>query len=199
MATSYATEQRELDGLVSAAVDGDQNAWNAIVKQFHPLVVSVTRRYRLSVADAQEVGQAVWLKVVENLHRIRTPAALPGWIVTTTQRQALQMSKSTRRVVLFDEDESLGSIAYRTTETTDVDDDLLRAEGERAVHDALGEMTSAQRDLLVLLVAEPPLSYEEISRRLGMPIGSIGPTRARHLKKLRDTTAMRTYSACLSE
>ena len=95
MTTSYATEQRELDGLVSAAVDGDQNAWNAIVKQFHPLVVSVTRRYRLSVADAQEVGQAVWLKVVENLHRIRTPAALPGWIVTTTQRQALQMSKST--------------------------------------------------------------------------------------------------------
>jgi len=100
--------------------------------------------------------------------------------------------------VSVDAVETYAGNAREMVDNTDVADDLLRAERARAVRDGLAELTSDQRELLLLLVAEPPLSYEEISRRLGIPVGSIGPTRARHLKKLRETTAMRAYRESLT-
>ena len=193
-----ATKRHDLDALVDGAVNGDQQAWNSIVDEFQPLVISVARRYRLPEADAQEISQMVWLKLLENLPRLRTPAALPGWIVTTTKHQAFQVLHARARTVSVDAVETYAGNARDMVDDTDVADDLLRAERARAVRGGLAELTSDQRALLLLLVAEPPLSYEEISRRLGIPVGSIGPTRARHLKKLRETTAMRAYRESLT-
>jgi RNA polymerase sigma factor (sigma-70 family) len=181
-----------LHEVVARAVQRDEQAWATIIKRFGPLVASVVRRYRLTHADAEEVTQVVWLKLFENLHMIREPAALPGWIVVTTQRQALRTLRGGNRVRCVESIESEGTPFPE--ERTSPDDQLLQAEMHRAVQDGLKELTAEQREFLLLVVADPPVPYREISRRLKIPIGSIGPTRARHLRKLSETTAIRCYS-----
>lgn len=175
--------------LVAAAARGEQAGWNGLVDRYLPLVRSVTRAYRLNERDAEDVGQTVWLRLVEHLSDIREPLALPKWIMTTARHESLRVIGSTRRAVALDplpEPRSTG-------ERVDVDDELLRAERQQALRDGLAELPPAQRELLVLLVADPPVSYREISERLGMPVGSIGPTRARCLARLRATGAMRAF------
>ena len=86
-----------LSELVRAANNGDSSAWNALVSRYTPLVESVTRRYRLSLSDAEDVSQVVWLRLFENLRRLREPRALPGWIRTTTKNEALRLLALGRR------------------------------------------------------------------------------------------------------
>jgi RNA polymerase sigma factor (sigma-70 family) len=175
--------------LVAAALDGDQQAWNRLVDRYTPLVLSVVRRYRLADSDAEDVVQTVWLRLVEQLGRIRQAEALPGWIVTTTGRECLHVIKGRRRAVptdLSDEGwpEGTGDPA--------VDTDLLVAERHAALLAALAELPERQRAVLLLLLHDPPLSYEEISRRLDLPVGSIGPTRARALERIRSSAAVQS-------
>jgi len=198
MTTSDATASLDVAELMAGALQGDQRAWNAIVTRYQSLVISVLRRYRLSEADVQDASQMLWLKLVENLGRVREPAALPGWIVTTTQREALRLINSRRRLVSVDCLESFLGAELPQVDFAGVDADLLRAEETRIVRDGLGELKTEQREFLCLLVAEPPLPYKEISNRLNIPTGGIGPTRARHLKKLRETTAIRSYEESLA-
>nr|WP_208383624.1 sigma-70 family RNA polymerase sigma factor [Modestobacter marinus] len=160
-----------------------------MVDRYLPLVRSVTRAYRLPDRDAEDVGQTVWLRLVEHLASIREPRALPKWIMTTAKHESLRVIGSTRRAVALDplpEPHDAG-------ERVDVDAELLRAERQQALRDGLAELPAAQRELLLLLVADPPVSYREISERLGMPVGSIGPTRARCLARLRATGALRAF------
>ena len=173
--------------LVAAALDGDQQAWNRLVDRYTPLVLSVVRRYRLSGSDAEDVVQTVWLRLVEQLGRIRQAQALPGWIVTTTGHECLHVIKGRRRAVptdLSDEGWPQG------TGDPAVDTDLLAAERHAALLAALAELPERQRAVLLLLLQDPPLPYEEIGRRLGVPVGSIGPTRARALERIRSSAAM---------
>ena len=194
MNAATAPNAQELHEVVTQAVQRDAQAWATIIKRFGPLVASVVRRYRLTHADAEEVTQAVWLKLFENLHKIREPAALPGWIRVTTQRQALWTLRGGNRVRCVESIESMFEEAPFPDERPSPDDQLLRAEMHRAVQNGLKELTAEQREFLLLVVADPPVPYREISRRLKIPIGSIGPTRARHLRKLSETTAIRCYS-----
>ena len=178
-------ETRTVTELVAAAVRGDQGAWNALVQMYLPLVMSVIRRYRLRDKDAEDVSQTVWLRLVEHLEDIREPRALPMWIITTTKHEALHLLKTGRRTTPVD---PLGpSELEEEADTVDLDDDLLRAERQQVLREGLAALPAQSRELLVLLVADPPLSYAEIGRRLNMPVGSIGPTRARCLVKLRET------------
>jgi RNA polymerase sigma factor (sigma-70 family) len=177
-----------LDETIRAAKDGDHHAWDQLVERFIPLVMSVTRRYGLSPEDASDVNQTLWLRLVEHLADIREPAALPGWIVTTTKREALRLLKSRRRDVPVD---PMAGFALDGVQGPEVDDDLLRFERYRALRDGLAQLRPRHRELLLLLMADPPLSYDEISARLDMPKGSIGPTRARCLDELRKTHAMK--------
>jgi RNA polymerase sigma factor (sigma-70 family) len=173
--------------LVAAALDGDQQSWNRLVDRYTPLVLSVVRRYRLDASDAEDVVQTVWLRLVEQLGRIREVAALPGWIATTAGHECLHVIKGRRRAVptdLSDEGwpEGTGDPA--------VDTDLLVAERHEALLAALAELPERQRAVLLLLLHDPPLAYEEIGRRLGLPVGSIGPTRARALERIRSSAAV---------
>ena len=178
-------ETRTVTELVAAAVRGDQGAWNALVQMYLPLVMSVIRRYRLRDKDAEDVSQTVWLRLVEHLEDIREPRALPMWIITTTKHEALHLLKTGRRTTPVD---PLGpSELEEEADTVDLDDDLLRAERQQVLREGLAALPAQSRELLVLLVTDPPLSYAEIGRRLNMPVGSIGPTRARCLVKLRET------------
>lgn len=174
--------------LVAAARDGDQGAWDAIVDRFIPLVFSVISRHRLRGADADDVNQTVWLRLVEHLGDIRDPMALPGWIATTARNECLRHIDRSRRTTPVDPQES--SALDEEPDPADLDDSMLRAEALQALRDGLAELTPSQRDLLLLLLEDPPIPYAEISERLGIPVGSIGPTRGRALEKLRQTSAL---------
>lgn len=179
--------------LVAAAVRGEQEAWNELVDRYLPLVRSVTRTYRLSDGDADDVSQTVWLRLVEHLTDIRAPAALPKWIITTTRNESLRVIKARRRTLPVD---PLGAATFdAAADPMEVDGDLLRAERHQALRDGLSELAPQQRRLLLLLIADPPLSYREIGELLDMPVGSIGPTRARCLDQLRATSAMSMFQA----
>jgi RNA polymerase sigma factor (sigma-70 family) len=182
----------ELADLVHAAQEGDQSAWNALVDRFLPLVTAVVRRFRLSPADADDVNQTVWLRLVEHLDEIREPRAVPGWLVTTTRNEALHVIRRRGRDVPLDPHGRTLGLLY---EVNDLDEAMVREERSQALRDALLELSPARRELLTLLLADPPLSYDEISKRLDIPIGSIGPTRARALEQLRNTDAMRALMA----
>ena len=174
--------------LVAAALDGDAASWNGLIERYTPLVLSVVRRFRLPGSDADDVVQTVWLRLVEKLDGIREPQALPGWIVTTARHECLHVLKSHRSVSPVDLSEQgpPGEAADQA-----VDSDLLGAERHEALLAALAELPDRQRRVLLLLLADPPLSYEEISRQLNLPIGSIGPTRARALARIRSSPLVR--------
>ena len=136
----------------------------------------VTRRYQLLDNDFFDMNQFVWLRLLENIDRIREPRALAGWIVATARNEALRMLTGHRRLQLVDAIDDLAT--ERTAHQETPAEHLIRQERRRAVRDGLAELKPEQRELLLLLHAEPRLSYQEISRRLNIPTGSIGPTRA---------------------
>lgn len=177
-----------LSALVPAAREGDHHAWNAIVDRFLPLVNALVRGYRLSAADGDDVSQTVWLRLVEHLGDLREPDALPGWIRTTTRNECLRLLTARGRVRPVDPQDHGGLDAV---EDDVADDDLLAAERRHLLREAMAELPAARRELLLLLLTDPPVGYEQISERLGIPIGSIGPTRARALEQLRRTRALR--------
>ena len=83
--------------LVTRARNGDRQAWDALVERYAPLIWSICRRHRLGGADAEDVGQSVWLKLVDQLDTLRDPAALPGWLVTTTRLECGRILRAARR------------------------------------------------------------------------------------------------------
>jgi RNA polymerase sigma factor (sigma-70 family) len=168
--------------LVTAAVQGDPVAWQDLVERYTPLVLSIVRRYRLQGSDADDVVQVVWLRLVEKLRDLREPRALPAYVATTTRRECLHVLDARRQVSPVDLDDRA---APTGTGDAALDSRLLEAERHEALLAALAELPDRQRRLLLLLLEDPPLPYEEISRRLGMPVGSIGPTRARALARIR--------------
>jgi RNA polymerase sigma factor (sigma-70 family) len=184
-----------LQALVSSARDGDQDAWNAIVERYLPLVCALVRRHRLSEADGDDVCQTVWLRLVEHLDDLREPAALPGWISTTTRNECLRLIAARKRMTPVDpmDSSSLGGVSEDLS-----DADLLAVERNLALREGLLELPAGRRDLLLMLLDDPPIPYAEISDRLGIPVGSIGPTRARALDQLRNTRAVRTLGAAVA-
>jgi RNA polymerase sigma factor (sigma-70 family) len=184
-------DQPDLAALVHAARRGEPSAWSRLVQRFTPLIRTVTRSYRLGEHDAEDVGQVVWLRLVVHIHRLREPLALPGWIVTTARHESLRLARAHGRTLLVDPLEH--SAHEFAADHPNVDADLLHDEEVEAVREGIAELPKVQHDLLLLLAADPPLSYREISTRLGMPIGSIGPTRARALARLEATSAVSRY------
>ena len=176
-----------LGDLFAAAARGDQASWNALVERYLPLVYSVTRKFRLTDADAADVSQTLWLRLVENLETIREPRALPSWIITTTKREAIRVLATRQRTTPVD---ALSGFDATGFDGPDTDEDLLRAERHQALRDGLAQLDSDVRALILLLIADPPLTYVEIARRLDCPVGSIGPSRRRCLDKLRATPSI---------
>jgi RNA polymerase sigma factor (sigma-70 family) len=169
--------------LVTRARKGDKQAWNALVERYAPLIWSICRRHRLDGADAEDVGQSVWLHLVGQLDRVRDPAALPGWIATTTRRECgriMRESRGPRTTGYVVDAEDVPDEQAATA-----DDDLLVAERHAALREAFAHLPSDGQRLIALLAADPPMPYSEISARLGIPVGSIGPNRARCLDKMR--------------
>lgn len=177
--------------LVEAARQGDQTAWNSLVDRFLPLVNAIIANHRLARADAEDVNQTVWLRLVEHLDSIREPRALPGWIATTTKRECFRTLRAIGRVRPIDPQTS--SPLESIIDPKLVDTGVLDAEQRHALREALLELPDDRRELLMMLAGDPPTPYAEISDRLGIAIGSIGPTRKRALQQLRNTHALQAY------
>lgn len=174
--------------LVGRAGQGEQAAWDEIVERFAPLVWSICRRFRLSDVDAHDVGQNVWLRLVEYLPSLREAAALPGWLATTTRRECIRAQR-----VSWQNDKQLAQPEFdlpADEESTQVDRWLIADERDSALRTAFAELGQRCRELLALLMHDPPLSYATISADLSIPIGSIGPSRARCLDQLRGSPAV---------
>jgi RNA polymerase sigma factor (sigma-70 family) len=169
--------------LVTRARNGDRSAWDALVDRYSPLIWAICRRYQLDRTDAEDVGQAVWLRLVEQLDNLREPAALPGWLATTTQRECYRVKRAGCRLAAGNQVPDAENLPDQ--QAVAADDELLVAERHAALRVAFSDLPPNCQQLLALLIADPPISYAEISARLDIPIGSIGPNRSRGLERLR--------------
>ncbi len=180
---AYVRDDPVVPDLVTRARNGDKQAWDALVERYAPLIWSICRRHRLSGADADDVGQSVWLHLVDQVDKIRDPAALPGWLATTARRECLRVLRAARGPLAAGyvlDAEILPDDRAGTAEQ-----ELLEAERHAALREAFLALPPCGQQLIALLIQDPPVPYTEISSRLGIPIGSIGPNRSRCLDKLR--------------
>jgi RNA polymerase sigma factor (sigma-70 family) len=183
----------QLADMVSAAAAGDASAWDELVREFTGLVRSVARWHRLNDADAADTAQATWLLLFQHLDRIKEPARIGAWVATTARRECLRVLRGTPRCVALDDE-------WEYVESTEApaDSALLAAERDLALRRCLDRLRATDRQLLTLLMADHQPGYAEISVTLAMPVGSIGPTRARALDRLRDELASDGSLALLS-
>jgi RNA polymerase sigma factor (sigma-70 family) len=169
--------------LVQAAARGNQSAWEGLVNEFSPVVLGVARSHRLSEADVADVAQTTWLRLVENLPRIMDPERVGAWLATTATRESARVAQKARKQIVTDELPERGA-------DDDVAQRVVNAERQTALRSAFRRLRRRDQALLGLLVADPAPSYEQIGRILHMPVGSIGPTRARSLTRLRREAAL---------
>ena len=177
-------DRGDVAGLVKAAAHGDPHAWDRLVDRFASTVWAVARSHRLNAADAADVSQTTWMRLVENLDRIEQPERIGAWLVTTARRESLRVICMAGRQVPHGGDFDLlpDPAPSQSPDDCFVADDRER---ERRVAALLEQLPTRSQLLLRLLSADSPLSYRDISAALSMPIGSIGPTRARALEQLR--------------
>ncbi len=184
-----AVEHGEAGSLVKAAAGGEATAWEALVESFSGLVWSIARGYRLSSADAADVFQTVWLRLAEHLGRIENPDHVGAWLATTARRESLRVARSGARTVPMDEtaliDLAQADEASPEQAVLQAEQARLDAQRARRMWRALGELSSRCQQLLRVLIATPPPTYAEVAAALDLPVGSIGPTRARCLQQLR--------------
>jgi RNA polymerase sigma factor (sigma-70 family) len=175
-------------GLVTRARNGQEQAWDALVERYAPLIWSICRRQRLGGADAGDVGQRVWLQLVDHLDQVRDLAALPGWLATTTQRECARVQRAASRAHAAGDPPDAGTIADQHAPAAE--QQLLAAERHAALREALARLPPCCQRLITLLIQDPPVPYATISARLNIPVGSIGPNRRRCLDRLRRDPAI---------
>ena len=168
--------------MVRRAADGDPSAWEGLVDKYGRLIWSITRDYKLVESDAADVFQITWMKLLEHINRIDRPDRVGSWLATTARNECLRCLAARKRLVVADEDVILDHLVERGA---DIDEGLLAQERAEGVRAAMEILPWRWRRLIELLMSDPPVSYAEISDELGLPIGSIGPTRARCLARLR--------------
>jgi RNA polymerase sigma factor (sigma-70 family) len=168
--------------MVQRAARGDQRAWERLVNQYARLIWAMTRDFKLSESDAADVSQATWLRLLEHIDRLDHPARVGSWLAATARNECLRSLNARKKVVLVQDDDTLKADA---TSEREIDEGLLADERAADVRRALSHLPLRWQQLLQMLMADPPATYAEISDRLGLPVGSIGPTRGRCLEMLR--------------
>lgn len=171
------------DELIVKANAGEPTAWDELVERFTPLLWNVVRAFRLSEADASDVIQATWLRLVEHLPTIRRPEALPGWLATTARREALRILRTQHTELSTRDDRD----PDQEPPDTEHDPEILAVHRERnaLLWRAMQQLPLHCQTLLRILASSDNRPYREIAATLDMPVGSIGPTRARCVQKLR--------------
>ena len=168
--------------LVEKARQSDAGAWEELVARFGGMIAATGRRYRLTPSDVSELQQTTWLRLVENLHRIEQPERVGGWLATTARRESLQLL---RRAGKYHSgaDQMLANMPDK--HLPDPDARPIAEERETVLRAGWGRLKPRCQELLSLLISDDPVGYKDLSKLLQMPVGSIGPTRARCLEHLR--------------
>jgi RNA polymerase sigma factor (sigma-70 family) len=179
--TPVVPDRSGLVELVRRASDGDQNAWNALVDQFAGVVWAVARAHRLDEATAADVSQTTWLRLVEHLDRIEQPERIGAWLATTARRESLRVIRLAGRLVPTGEDFDV----FPAPSSDAPDMQMLTEERDQLLTTLVRQLPCRCQLILSVLKADTPLSYKDLSEALELPIGSIGPTRARCLEHLR--------------
>lgn len=181
-------DRTDAGALVQAAADGDAGAWKALVEGLSPLVWSVVRAHRLSDADAHEVYQTAWFRFAQHLGRIREPGKAGAWLASTARHECLKVIRNSQRLTLTDDPGLLDRVSEDgTPEQSLLDSEEAAAQSERVrrLWQEFEELGERCRQLLRVLMATPPPSYQDVSAALGIAVGSIGPLRQRCLRRLR--------------
>jgi RNA polymerase sigma factor (sigma-70 family) len=164
-----------LTPLVHSAANGDPAAWAELVSRFKRTIHATAWAHR--VQDAEDIEQITWMRLVEHISRLREPEALGGWLRTTARRECLTVLRS--REIPTDEQ------AERASEEAPALDAVIAGERSSALHAALEQATERERAIIRALASDPEPSYHELADALGIPHGSIGPTRQRCIERLR--------------
>ena len=173
----------QVRSMVRAAADGDRAAWDAVVERYVALLWAIARRHGLGDSDAADVVQNTWLRLLEHIDEVREPARIGSWLATVAQREALGCITHRNRFVLDGDDEVFDGHDRLLPE---VDEALIRRELASAARHALDSLPPTWRSLVELLTLDSPPSYEQIGADLGLPVGSIGPTRGRAVRRMRE-------------
>jgi len=184
-------------GLVTRAANGQEQAWDALVERYAPLIWSICRKHRLGNADADDVGQRVWLQLVDHLDKVRDPAALPGWLATTTRRECVRVQRAARGAHAAGHTLDAETIPDHQAQTDAPQ--LLAAERHAALREAFARLPPCCQQLITLLIQDPPPPYATIGARLNIPVGSIGPNRGRCLDRLRRDPAIAALISAAAE
>jgi RNA polymerase sigma factor (sigma-70 family) len=168
--------------LLERAAGGDQRAWHHLVTQYDGLLRSVAHSFRLSPEHAGDAAQTTWLRLIQNVGKVREPEKLGGWLASTMRRECIRALRHQQREQPVEE--FFGEYAGDAVDTR-----LLLAERDALLWSAVDRLPERQRALLIALSASPAPSYKEVGERLGMAIGSIGPTRGKALRRLRELLA----------
>jgi RNA polymerase sigma factor (sigma-70 family) len=167
------------DLLARAGHDRDRDARTELVTRFQGLVRAVVASFRLQEADAADAIQNTWLRALPRLDTVRDPDRLGGWLATIARRECLALLSTAARETPTDLDDAVRAAPDPGPEAV-----VLGADSRRAVNRAVADLPARRRDLVHALFYGPPVSYAEIARATGLPIGSIGPTRLRTLRTL---------------
>jgi RNA polymerase sigma factor (sigma-70 family) len=170
--------------LVAGIRARDESAWRALVERYEPLLHWLARRCGLSPADAQDAVQLTWLRCVEHIDQLTDADRLSGWLATICRRECVRIATNMRREVLLSESDMVRIIDDGREESDPCTEAALREQCSR-LHRAIAALPPRQRAILVELLRREDQSYRELSRRLGLPMGSIGPTRQRAVTRLR--------------
>jgi RNA polymerase sigma factor (sigma-70 family) len=175
------TRKLDLSDLAREAAAGDEHAWADLVRRLDGVLHTVARRYRLTAADVDDVVQTTWLRALAHLNRLNDPGAIAAWLIVTARREAMRTLQRATREVLTDDPCAIDDLDPASPE-------LVAIERERcaAVHGAVERLPARQRRLMTSMLSSPATTYAQISTRLDMPVGSIGPTRDRALARLRE-------------
>jgi RNA polymerase sigma factor (sigma-70 family) len=177
------TDALDVARLVRRAAEGDRWAWERLVDQYARLIWAITRDFKLGESDAADVAQVTWLRLLEHIHSLKSPDRVGSWLAATARNECLRHLAARKKVVLAEDDTTFEGGA---TPEPEIDERLLAAERAQMVREALSCLPWRSQQLIELLMADPPVSYAEISDQLGLPVGSIGPTRSRCLARLRE-------------
>lgn len=174
----------EVGELVRLAASGERAAWESLVERYEGLLWGVARSHRLDCASASDVVQTTWLKLLEHVDGLRNPDALSGWLVTTARNECLRVLRHQSRTIPTEDDR-----IPQESVPSELDAQLLESERDAALWRAFATLSARCQTLLRMLASDPAPSYEDVGAALGMPIGSIGPTRGRCLATLRRAMA----------
>jgi RNA polymerase sigma factor (sigma-70 family) len=167
--------------LVDACLEGDDTAWRCLIERYERLIYSIPLRLGLSQAAADDVFQEVCLTLLEKLHTLRDRTRLQAWIVTVTRRTAIAHSRRWSTATNLDDGQDLEDPEDKEGETL-----VMRLEQRHVLEQGLDRLDArCQKLIRALFLHNPAPSYEELAKELGLAEGSIGPTRARCLEKLR--------------